>query len=293
MSINNFYAMKKLTTYLPSILTMLLLSSMISCNQVEKEELLNNQQLQKTSTPIPCFNQRLVDLSADCGDTYEPVCACNTITFENECQAEAAGFYNVSAGPCTEQVNCESQLIDNFFDENWQCSTVYDPVCGCNGQTYSNWCGALMDGVTVWTPGECYTPIKDEVTDILKEYIDIDCYDEEHDPELVYVCTQELRPVCACKVMEFSNPCHARKAGFENFEEGRCFQNRCKSEEVKEMLRDVDMHCSTTFDPVCGCDGETYSSPCAAIKNGVLAYTPGKCRGMIGDPTENEIRIQQ
>lgn len=263
----------------------LMIIALISCNRYETNEPSPSLEAStKKALSLPCFDESKIDFTANCGDVYEPVCACNVITFENACQSEAAGFDVYTNGPCTEQVNCKSQLIDSFFDENWACTTATDPVCGCNGQTYRSWCEALMDGITVWSPGECYTPIKDEVTDLLKQFIDIDCYDEEHDPEIIYVCTQEIRPVCACKVIEFSNPCHARKAGFENFEEGRCFQNRCKSEEVKRLLRDVDMHCSTTIDPVCGCDGKTYNNPCSAIKNGVLAYTPGECRGMIGNP---------
>ena len=32
---------------------------------------------------------------------------------------------------------------------------VYDPVCGCNGQTYSNSCVAFKSGITSWTEGAC------------------------------------------------------------------------------------------------------------------------------------------
>lgn len=40
-------------------------------------------------------------------------------------------------------------------DPDCVCPTVYEPVCGCNGVTYSNSCYAKCDGVRQYTDGAC------------------------------------------------------------------------------------------------------------------------------------------
>jgi len=63
-------------------------------------------------------------------------------------------FGLVLAGPA-----CDSDkppCIDKEkIDAQAMCTRQYEPVCGCNQQTYGNACEAEKAGVTAWSEGEC------------------------------------------------------------------------------------------------------------------------------------------
>lgn len=56
-----------------------------------------------------------------------------------------------------------------------------------------------------------------------------------------------------------------------------CKNNPAQSTCIDPAKINPDGICTMQYEPVCACDGKTYSNPCMAENAGVTSYTTGPC----------------
>ncbi|KAL8576251.1 hypothetical protein ACOMHN_006174 [Nucella lapillus] len=167
-----------------------------------------------------------------------------------------------------------------------ECSTQYKSVCGANGKTYPNNCYARCAGVTrLVSATSCsqYDPCQDFPCGagqrcVVRRQVCLGQDAQHNCPQYECVSKEGLcnshhhDAVCDTTGEEFTNACllfsHHRTLAYR----GHCQE-----------------FCSVSG-PVCGHDGETYSSECAARAASITVDYPGACRA-IGNLTASSMQV--
>lgn len=182
------------------------------------------------------------------------------------------------------------------------CPQVVDPVCGCDGRTYQNACDARSRGVNVRHEGECTAEGASCGTssdcDEGEVCVSDSCGELGSCEPLNTDCSGVGIPtaICACDGALYPTICDLAEAGATAAPDAVCLgePSGCKTNAdcgdlnsfCKKPSCDAPEGVCTTRpeicridlgEGVCGCDGETYASACAANSAGVNVRSDGPC----------------
>ena len=164
-----------------------------------------------------------------------------------------------------------------WIDPMAMCTMQWDPVVGCDGYTYSNNCVAEAAGVSIYTDNMG----NETVLEWDCNQGGVDCVD---DPEGIlaqysYQCNDIVGDWF---LWDCSDDLSVAVSGVPSgmwIISDLCPQSCTDCGEEEECIAQLIPDCMfmTVIDPVCGCDGVTYSNSGEAACNNIFDFTMGTC----------------